>query len=230
MLPGGYGHVLLKGDSYVKATQLPIKTLINDRCRDLGMTPAKLVHLCGYMNISKGLRRREEILRGEFSRCKMLIEALPMALGLPREFVLDAVEGSKRQLLDAEEATWRKRFKPHAVILTERARPHPLHIAFFIGIDELLIVDLDPDSKPVSFIEQALEGVREKLRKWQSDQLPTLGRPTGIVINYTPDRAVRFDLDGTPLETWNRTYRPGKLEFMLDKTPVSRQQLQAVLL
>ena len=30
--------------------------------------------------------------------------------------------------------------------------------------------------------------------------VPAFGRPTGFIVNYTPDRAVRFDLDGNPGE------------------------------
>jgi len=32
------------------------------------------------------------------------------------------------------------------------------------------------------------------------------GPPTGYIVNYTPDHAVRFDLNGDPVEAFNRAY------------------------
>jgi hypothetical protein len=33
----------------------------------------------------------------------------------------------------------------------------------------------------------------------------------GFIVNYTPDSAVRFDLDGNPVEHFDRAYIPGQV-------------------
>ena len=59
---------------------LPIKTLISNRCDELGLRPAELVRRCGYKNISKGLRRLESVAQGYFKGNDALIEALSAAI------------------------------------------------------------------------------------------------------------------------------------------------------
>ena len=49
------------------------------------------------------------------------------------------------------------------MIVTDRARPEPLFVAFFIGVNRLVRVDFDLTQRPVTFLRQALDGVREKL-------------------------------------------------------------------
>jgi hypothetical protein len=43
------------------------------------------------------------------------------------------------------------------------------------------------------------------------------GRTTGFIVNYTPDSAVRFDLDGNPVEHFDRAYMPGQVEVFIGK-------------
>ena len=38
--------------------------------------------------------------------------------------------------------------------------------------------------------------------------MPFFGAVTGVIVNYSPDRAVRFDLAGTPIECLPRAYCP----------------------
>ena len=89
-------------------------------------------------------------------------------------------------------------FIPHAVIVTERSVPQPMFVAAMIGVERLLRVDLDAAAPPLTFAGQALRAVRRRLAEWRSDQLPAFGRPIGVVVNYGPDRAVAFDMDGAP--------------------------------
>jgi len=116
-------------------------------------------------------------------------------------------------------------FKPHAIILTERSRPEPFFVAAFIGVDRILRVDFDLTAGRASFVHQALNGIRLKLAfKSGSDALPAYGRPTGVIVNYTPDRAVRFDLEGNALEILPRAYRAVDVQLWIGK---NRLQLQA---
>jgi len=208
--------------------QLPIEALVSSRCEELGLRPVELVRRCGYKNISKGLRRLEQLRQGDFSSSATLIRTLPSALDVPAEEVRKAVEDTQRQIHEAEEAAWRASFIPHAIILTERERPTQLFVAAFIGIERLRRVDFDLEQGPVSYIQQALDGLREKLARWKSDQIPTFGRPESVVVNYSPDHAVRFDLDGNAIEALDRAYRIGEASLSIGKRPVSSRELEAI--
>jgi hypothetical protein len=107
----------------LQSKTLAIDDLIRRRCRELGLSSAELIWRCGYENVSMGLRRLEQLGSGEFDRAAGLIRALPSGLEVTWERVEQAIESSKRQLRDAEEAAWRRSFKPHAIILTERSIP-----------------------------------------------------------------------------------------------------------
>jgi len=118
---------------------------------------------------------------------------------------------------------------PHAIMLTERVRPHPLYIAAMIGIAELKRVDFTPGSAPVTYLRQALNGVEQKLKRWGHSQLPCFGKPTGIIINYTPDWAVRFDLNGEAIESFDAAYRLGEATLSIRGRNFSPSELRSVL-
>jgi hypothetical protein len=90
-------------------------------------------------------------------------------------------------------------------------------------------VDFDPDSNPVTSIDQALEILRKKLKRWKRN-IPCFGEPTGTIINYSPDRAVRFDLDGQPVEIFDAAYRLGRASLTIRRRECSAVQLRAVFL
>jgi hypothetical protein len=46
---------------------------------------------------------------------------------------------------------------------------------------------------------------------------PFFGKTIGFIVNYAPDRAVRFDLDGNPVERFDRAYIPGQVEVFIGK-------------
>jgi hypothetical protein len=105
------------------------------------------------------------------------------------------------------------RFTPHALILTERSVPEPMFVAAVIGVERLLRIDLDASAPPLTFAGQALQAVRRRLADWRSDQLPAFGRPTGVVVNYGPDHAVAFDMDGAPRAVLASAQRAGRVEL-----------------
>ncbi len=219
---------------------LPIKTLISNRCDELGLRASELVRRCGYKNISKGLRRLESVQQGCFKGNEALIQALPTALEVAADVVREAVESTQRQIHEANEAAWRAAFRPHAIILTEKQRPEQIFIAAIIGVERLLRVNLDPTEGEVTYIDQALKGIRQKLARWNSKvdvssvglgdlPLPCFGRPVGVIVNYTPDRALRFDLSGQPIEAFDHAHRIGEAQFFLKgmSRPLSRDELDA---
>ncbi len=144
----------------------PIEILVRDRARELELRPTELVRLAGYKNVPKGLRRLTELYQGEFEASRGLISALPDVLRLAAADMQNAMQNSRRQIAEAEENKWRSGFAPHEVILTERVRLHGLFIAAMIGIGELKRVDFAPGSLPVTYLRQALDGVRQKRNRW----------------------------------------------------------------
>ena len=219
---------------------LSIRTLISNRCDALSLRLSDLVRRCGYKNISKGLRRLESVQQGCFKGNEALIQALPSALEVPADVVKEAVAATQRQIYEANEAAWRAAFRPHAIILTEKQRPEQIFVAAIIGVERLLRVDLDPTKGDAAYIDQALKGIRQKLARWNSKvdvstvglgdlPLPTFGRPVGLIVNYTPDRAVRFDLSGHPIEAFDCAHRIGDAQLFLKGMgrPLSRDELDA---
>ena len=156
-----------------------------------------------------------------------LIDMLPAALEVPVDVIKRAVEELRKYLRESEEAAWRAAFRPHAIILTERQRPQPLFVAALIGVDVLLRLDFDLGSGPATFLAQALDGLRQRLMRWRGE-LTAFGRTEGIIINYSPDRAIRFDLEGNAVELFDRAYRLGIAEFAIGGRVVSPGELFSV--
>ena len=142
---------------------LPIEDLIRNQCEGLGLRPTDLVRRCGYQNISKGLRRLEELRVGNFVRASGLVRMLPAALEVSSDVVDRAIEQTKRCVRECAEAAWRASFRPHAIIITDRTRPEPLFVAAVIGVERLLRVDLDMTASTVTFVEQALGALNDRL-------------------------------------------------------------------
>jgi hypothetical protein len=90
-----------------------------------------------------------------------------------------------------------------------------------------LRVDFDLTAAPDTFAKQSLDGLRRKLARWRGS-LPAFGRPTGFIINYSPDRAVRFDLEGKPAELFDRAFRLGEATLSIGGRAMSHAELAAV--
>ena len=209
----------------VRAEKLPIEVLIAERMAALDLTPYRLVLLCGYKNSSKGLRRLRDLNYGHIDEAKQIIAGLPTALKVPEAIVARAVEDSHR-MLDAraaateakEEAEWRANFSPHAIVVAENKVPQPIFIAALIGLRRLRFIELESNQGEATFPSQARAGVDAKLREFGRDgkaasELPAFGRPIGFIVNYTPDRAVRYDLDLNPVEEFPHAYRGGRVSL-----------------
>ena len=195
-----------------------------------------------HKNIAKGLRRLDDLLSGELDKTRNLICALPVALDVPPAVVEHAIEETRRQISDAKEATWQAReaawraaFKPHAIILTERTVPQPIFAAAIIGVERLLRIDFDLGLSPVSYAGQALAGIRRKLSEFKCESgripeaLPAFGRPIGVIVNYKPDRAIRFDLDGNAVEIVTCAHRPADAYIAIRSRPVPPEALCAIM-
>ena len=199
---------------------LPIAALICSRSDELGLSAVELVRRCGYKNVSKGLRRLDQLCQGDFARATTLIENLSSALDVTAEVVKQAVEQSQQELQEADERAWRDSFRPHAIIRTERVIPQPLFVAAVIGVDRLLRLDLDLALGPATYVTQAMDGLKQRLARWKG-MIPAFGRPVGLILNYSPDNAIKFDLDGNEVEVLDAAHRLGSAQFCIDRRAIS---------
>jgi hypothetical protein len=210
--------------------------------RVLDLRREHLLRRAGYKNIAKGLRRLDELLAGELTKTRDLIRSLPAALDVPPQMVDHAIEETRRRTAEAQQAAeqaretvWRAAFRPHAIILTERSVPQPFFVAALIGVERLLRIDFDPASVPVSYVKQAVSGIRQKLAEFRSESgrisetLPAFGCPIGVIVNYTPNRAVRFDLNGDALEILPRAHRPADPYIALRRRLVRPATLRVIM-
>ncbi len=71
---------------------------------------------------------------------------------------------------------------------------------------------------PVTFAAQALTVVR------RTPFVQFFGTTTGFVVNYDPDHAIRFDLDGNPVKVLNRAYRPGEVTLTVGRKTIPAER------
>lgn len=210
---------------------LSIQDLIDARSRELGLRRSELVRRCGYNNISKGHRMLDELYAGDLQKATSLLAGLPVALELSPEIVRRALEDTIRQLeqrashsAGEAEAAWRATFKPQAYLLGTQSRPS--QIVFFAitgGAERWLKIPLDFTRPPLSFAGQALAVVRK------TPFVQYFGPTTGFIVNYSPDHAVRFDLQGKLIKSLMRAYRPMEVTLSLGRRKVLAETLGCVL-
>lgn len=100
-------------------------------------------------------------------------------------------------------------FVPHAVIIPERSCPSPILAVALTGVDRWLRIEFQDPQRPLGFVREALAAVRGPLRG------SPFGLATGFVINYREDYAVRFDLQGNPLEVYSEPHRSGQASLRM---------------
>jgi hypothetical protein len=209
--------------AFPREVSLAIQILINDRCQELGLSRSELIRRCGYRNITKGIRRLDELYEGDLQRTTSLLSGLAIALELSPDVVQRALNETHQQLEERAsrraseaEAAWRAAFEPHGILLGTDTRPsQALIFAITGGAERWLQIPLDQSQPPVTCAEQALAVVRK------TPFVHFFGRTTGFIVNYTPDHAVRFDCEGRPVEKLTRAYRLGELDITMGRRPIS---------
>ena len=191
---------------------------------ELGLSRGEFAKRLGYKNVAKGIRRIDGLCEGDIEGTKQFLDVLPRALETSAETVKRALDQTVRELelaekqeAEARDKIWRENFCPHAIILTERTVPSPIFVAAIIGVEKLLRIDLDLTQGPVSFMRQVLDRLPEGV--------PAFGKPVGFVINYSPDKAVRFDRNGQPVAILDKAVRPGTAVLRLGGRPITAQAL-----
>jgi hypothetical protein len=199
----------------------PIHELIENRQKQLGLGRNELGRRCGFKNLDKGLRRIDSICHGDLDSpgSKMVLDNLAVALEVDKNVVEEAIAATAEIIAEAKrlgdakrDAAWRASFKPHAYLVGSQNRPSQITFYGMTGGPERwLKIPLDLSQPPVTYAPQAHEFVNK------TPFVPYHGHTTGFIVNYTPDRAVRFDLDGNPVEHFHRAYTPGQVEVFIGK-------------
>jgi hypothetical protein len=70
--------IIPKSNGAGGCSSLAIQVLIDERSRELGLSRSELVQRCGYKNISKGIRRLDELYAGDLQRTAHLLAGLAM--------------------------------------------------------------------------------------------------------------------------------------------------------
>ncbi len=189
-------------------SDLAIATLIRSRMTELDLSRGEFAKRLGYKNVAKGIRRIDALCDGNIDGTKQFLDALPQALETSADTVKRALDQTVRELelaekqeAEARDKLWRENFCPHAIILTEHTVPSPIFVAAMIGVEKLLRIDLDATQGPKSLVRQVLDRLPERV--------PAFGKAIGFVINYSPDKAVRFDRNGQPIAILDKAVRPG---------------------
>ena len=109
-------------------------------------------------------------------------------------------------------------FPTHAIIATDRSIPSPIFVAALIGVENILRIDFD--------LVPAGGNLRPPGPGTNSENTPAFGRPIGVTMNYALNRAIRYDLEGKPLEVLTEAVRCGKAFLSI---PPSKKDLSADL-
>ena len=173
--------------------KLIIHDLIERRCKELAISHQSLVARTSITNSTKGLRRLQQLFDGDFISSRGLIERLPSALDMPPHAIEDAINASKQQITDEIEAAWRSNFVPHALAITaNNGRPRQITMAAICNAGRHVRIDF-PETLPASDFKQY---AFDELINRASEIAKFFYELQGIVINYSPDVSIQFDLKG----------------------------------
>ncbi len=190
-----------------------VKLVEHERVR-LGLTKAKLAQKLGYVNVAKGCRRYDRFLEGQIEQPFLLahiadaISITPDRLGEILKKSRLEIKEQERLQAEKEELDWRNNFRPHGIFETERDVPRPIFAAIIMGTEKMKYVQFDNLQEPLSFCSQMMTEIINRNKNYRGE-IPCFGKITGFTINYTPDRAVTFDLFGKPIEKLTKAKRLG---------------------
>jgi hypothetical protein len=85
------------------------------------------------------------------------------------------------------------------------------------GPEAFLIIPFKLSQSPITFVGQAVASLQRKVRLGANGRryIPFFGEPVGLIVNYSPDRALHCDLEGYPIEWLSAAYRIGQIELTL---------------
>lgn len=185
--------------------------LIVSRCSALGLSKYELVQMAGYINHAKGLRRLDQIQNFDFESPKHIIDKLPSLLEIGRLEVAAAIQETRASVRAENEQEWRDTFKPYAKIRTgKNGCPRQITMAALCNVGRFVYTYFDNDVPEADYIGIAVKAYRaneEEIRSFFFE-------PQDIVINYTPDRATRFTLEGEFIEYLAEAIKPASISVL----------------
>src|SRR5690349_6065753 len=95
------------------------------------------------------------------------------------------------------------------------------------GVERFRIIRFADARAPVTFVPQVLKTLPGKVNA--GGFVPFFGQVLGFVVNYSPDQAVRYDLDGTPVEVLPTAYRIGEVQLWIGKKRVEPEFMARLL-
>jgi len=192
--------------------RLLIDELLIERMEQLGLKKSEVVRRWGYSNIGKGLRRLDQIKVGSFVPNEELLSRLAAAVQLTKPAIKDAIAATQYELKqEAQEAEYREwlawcaRFKPHAIVRTEHETPSPIFVVAIVGAEKILRLDFN-------YTKPQVQWIQEIIGKLPQDAI-AFGKVTGFFLNYSPDRAIEYDRDGTLVQEFPKAKLCGRARF-----------------
>ena len=91
------------------------------------------------------------------------------------------------------------------------------------GAERWLIIRFDLSHSPITFVQQALDALPRRAPLGPNGHRGVMffGRALGFIVNYSPDEAVRCDLNGRRVEVLPKAYRPGEVTLSFGGKAVS---------
>jgi hypothetical protein len=230
---------------FIVAVQTPLAYLIQTRMRDLGLERQDLGSRLGYHNPLKAAGRVDALCNGHLTSAKSqgALRRLPEAIDVAPELVEQAVAATKerfaaqereaeeqrRLACEQDDREWRAAFKPHGVIQTERTMPSQITICGLTGgAGPRLMIPFDVSKGPITFIRQAISALPRRHEDGRR-YVMFFGQALGVIINYSPDHAVRCDLEGSPLEVLPKAYRLGEVQLSFGGKRVEPKVMARIL-
>ncbi|RZU98729.1 hypothetical protein [Spiribacter vilamensis] len=179
----------------------PLKATVTERMETLAMTRGQLGRRLSNRNPSKALRRLDDYLARGASPSSDFTARLAEALETSPDALEDAVVDHRTQQQAHAETRYRETFVAHAVWTTTRERPGSFAMAGLINAPARRVLRFPADLPDTEYVAYCRDNAPEGI--------PLYGHVTGFVINYHPDQAVRYDLEGERLETLAAAKRVG---------------------
>ena len=171
---------------------MTLDQLIQKRLAERKMKRSELARGMGYApdKLGRGCTRIDRIREGDLLLAWDLRERLAQGLQVSTEVVKAAIKATH----EAQDAAWRASFEPYGVLLTKNTgRPTcSLFIFALSGEGNKLAWGFEEGSAPDTFVEQSLRRLPKAVMG--------LGATTGFVVNYTPDKVIRYDTEGRRVE------------------------------
>lgn len=170
-----------------------LEQLLRDRMTAMELSRGQLGRRLSANNPSKALRRMDAFASSAIRPPGDLQARLASALDVSSAALEGAAQATQNAIAAKDEADYRSHFKPHAIWTTTRSRPSSVAMAGFINAPSRLVLPLPADLPIEAFIHYC----QSKAPK----RIVLFGSVIGFTINYTPDHAIRYDLNGQVLET-----------------------------